>query len=162
MISLLCLIGTIIGDIIMIIITSVWTMAHRKSKQKEAIIKVLRRTSSHPTAEWIYEQARKEMPGIGLATVYRNLRSLKEAGEISEMHIFSDAARFDGNTNMHYHFCCDRCGKILDLDEPIDATIETKIARRTGLKVTGHHLELAGLCLDCQEAENDTGNSVQR
>jgi len=95
MISLLCLTETIAGDIIMIIITSVWTMAHRKSKQKEAIIKVLRRTSSHPTAEWIYEQARKEMPGIGLATVYRNLRSLKEAGEISEMHIFSDAARFD-------------------------------------------------------------------
>lgn len=127
------------------------------SKQKEAIVRVLRETSSHPSAEWIYEQVRKDMPDIGLATVYRNLRLLKEAGEISEIRTSCDGARFDHNTRRHYHFCCDVCGKILDLDEPVDATIETRIARRTGLRVTRHHLELGGVCLDCQELETNTG-----
>ena len=127
---------------------------NKRSKQREAIVRVLRSTSSHPTAEWIYEEVKKEIPNIGLATVYRNLRLLKEAGEVSEMGTSSDTAHFDGNTNDHYHFRCDRCGRILDLDEPIDTEIEARIARRTGLKVTHHHLELGGLCLGCQQLEN--------
>ena len=135
---------------------------NRKSKQREAIIRVLRGTSSHPSAEWIYEQVKKQLPNIGLATVYRNLRLLKEAGEVSEMHTSNETARFDGNTDVHYHFRCDRCGKILDLREPIDATIETRIARSTGLNVTRHHLELGGLCLECQSFEIHTDNRVQR
>jgi len=135
---------------------------NRKSKQREAIIRVLRCATSHPSAEWIYEQVKKEIPNIGLATVYRNLRLLKKAGEVSEMHTSNDTARFDGNTAVHYHFLCDRCGKILDLDEPIDATVETRIARSTGLEVTRHHLELGGLCLECQNLEIHTDNRAQR
>jgi len=125
----------------------------KKSKQREAIVRVLRSTSSHPSAEWIYEQVKKEIPNIGLATVYRNLRLLKESGEVSEILTSKATSRFDGNTNQHYHFRCDRCGQVLDLDEPIDTTIEAKIAKRTGLKVTHHYLELGGLCLDCQKLE---------
>ncbi|MFO7773731.1 MAG: transcriptional repressor [Dehalococcoidia bacterium] len=139
--------------IITIIIINIDVMINRQSKQREAIIKVLRSTSSHPSAEWIYQEVRKEMPEIGLATVYRNLRLLKEAGEVHEIHASHDTGRFDGNTSMHYHFYCDGCGKILDLDEPIDATIETRVARKTGLTVTRHNLELGGLCLDCQKRE---------
>lgn len=130
----------------------------RRSKQRQAIVKVLKGTSSHPSAEWIYEQVKKEMPKIGLATVYRNLRLMKEAGEVCEMHTSDDTARFDGNTSMHYHFYCDGCGKILDLDEPIDATIESRVARKTGLEVTRHHLELGGLCLDCQNPATHANN----
>lgn len=132
------------------------------SKQKEAIIKVLRETSSHPSAEWIYEQVRKDMPNIGLATVYRNLRVLKEEGEVLEIHTSGDGARFDGDTRAHYHFFCDRCGKILDLDESVDSMIETRVASRTGLRVTRHHLELGGVCLDCQELENRTDPCVRQ
>lgn len=118
-------------------------------------------TSSHPTAEWIYEQVRKEIPNIGLATVYRNLRLLKEAGEVSEIRTSHDKTHFDANTDMHYHFCCDSCGRILDLDEPIDRAIEARIAKRTGLKVTRHHLELGGLCLDCQKREAQRTGSTE-
>jgi Fe2+ or Zn2+ uptake regulation protein len=146
----------------MIIITKISMVVQKKSKQREAIVKVLKSTSAHPSAEWIYEKVKKEIPNIGLATVYRNLRLLKKGGEVSEMHASNDTARFDGNTNAHYHFYCDGCGKILDLDEPIDTTIEIRIARRTGLKVTRHHLELGGLCLDCQKLAIHADNRVQQ
>ena len=130
----------------------------KKSKQREAIIRVLRSTTSHPSAVWIYEEVKKEIPNVALATVYRNLRMLKQSGEISEVCVVDDTALFDGNTQQHYHFRCDRCGKVLDLDEPIDTTIETTIANKTGLKITHHHLELGGLCLDCQKLEPNEGN----
>jgi len=53
----------------------------KKSKQREVILRVLKRTSSHPTADWVYEQVRKEIPNISLGTVYRNLKSLKQEEE---------------------------------------------------------------------------------
>jgi len=134
----------------------------KDSKQRAAILRVLRSSSSHPSADWIYEQVKEELPGIGLATVYRNLKRLTEEGRIREMHRANDAARFDGNTATHYHFRCERCGRIVDLDEPVDDTIETRVARRTGLRVTGHHLELRGLCFDCHTLDSRTVNRVQQ
>lgn len=128
------------------------------SKQREAILRVLRNSSAHPSAEWLYEQVKEQLPGIGMATVYRNLRRLTEDGEVRELQRSSDAARYDGNTATHYHFHCERCGRILDLDEPVDPTIETRIAGRTGLKVTGHYLELRGLCLECGTSRSPTGD----
>lgn len=134
---------------------------HRKSKQKEAIIGVLKNTSSHPCADWIYEQVRKEIPNISLGTVYRNLRLLKEAGTLSEFGLSDGIARFDGNTRAHYHFRCDRCGRVFDLDEPVDKTIEARIARKTGFTVTNHRLELSGLCLDCQQRQETQKTSAR-
>ncbi len=127
-------------------------MTERTSTQRDAIVKVLMSTTTHPSAEWVYEQVRKEMPGIGLATVYRNLRLLRDEGSIQELPTRSAIARYDGNTCLHYHFYCHRCDRIIDLDEPIDATIESKVAANTGLEVTGHHMEFSGLCRECQQS----------
>jgi Fur family peroxide stress response transcriptional regulator len=52
----------------------------RKTKQKEAILRILKDTRSHPTADSIYEEVRKEIPHISKGTVYRNLRILQESG----------------------------------------------------------------------------------
>ena len=122
----------------------------RKSKQKEVILKVLRSTSSHPSADWVYEQVRKEIPNISLGTVYRNLRLLSESGEILELDYSSTPSRFNGNAQNHYHFRCDKCGRIFDLDEPVDKTIEDRVAQKAGFSVSRHRLELYGLCRDCQ------------
>ena len=69
----------------------------RKTKQRELILKTLRSTDTHPTADWIYEQVKKEMPNISLGTVYRNLGILKESGEILELNYGSKYSRYDGN-----------------------------------------------------------------
>ena len=54
---------------------------HRMTKQRKLILEVLRNTNTHPTADWIYEQVKKEIPNISLGTVYRNLRLLSEMGK---------------------------------------------------------------------------------
>jgi Fur family peroxide stress response transcriptional regulator len=136
--------------LIVIIVISIERTVNNRSKQRDAIVRVLRNTTSHPTAERVYEQVKKELPGVGLATIYRNLRLLSEAGEIAEIATKAGTNHFDGNAEQHYHFRCDRCGSIHDLDEPVDKAIEDRVATKTGFIVTGHYVELGGLCLSCQ------------
>ena len=107
---------------------------HRKSVQRETILRIIRKTKSHPAADWVYEQVRKEIPNISLGTVYRNLKSLTKEGQIKELESPGGLNRFDGNEMNHYHFRCEKCGHIFDLDEAVDHSIESRIARKTGLK----------------------------
>ena len=121
----------------------------KRTKQKEAILKVLRDTNSHPTADWIYTRVRKDIPNISLGTVYRNLKILKEKGEILELDLCGNLSRFDACTDDHYHFRCDNCYKVFDLDVPVDRDANKRVATNTGYKVTHHRLEFRGLCKDC-------------
>ena len=122
----------------------------RKSKQREAILRVVKGTTSHPAADWIYEQVRKEIPNISLGTVYRNLKLLKQEGEILELDFSNTLARFDGNIRNHYHFKCERCGRIFDVDEPLHKEIDKRISQKLGFKVFNHLLEFHGLCKECR------------
>ena len=122
----------------------------KRSKQKETILRVLRSTSSHPSADWIYDQVRREIPNVSLATIYRNLRLLRDTGCIRQVDLSGEHGHFDGNTGAHYHLRCEKCGCIIDLDEPVSRYIESRVAKKTGFKVTGHKLEVAGLCPACQ------------
>lgn len=126
----------------------------RKSKQREAILGLLKGTNSHPTADWIYEQVRKEIPNISLGTVYRNLKVLQQAGKILELDLAGTLSRFDGNTQNHDHFRCEQCGRIFNVDEPVDRGTDARVARETGFKVSYHRLEFRGLCKDCQSLQS--------
>lgn len=124
----------------------------RITKQKEAILRVLGGTNIHPTAEWIYEEVKKEIPNISLGTVYRNLRLLGESGEILQLDLCGSLSRFDCRTDNHYHFRCEGCGRVFDVDEPVDKNINERVAERTGFEVPCHRLEFRGLCQECQKS----------
>jgi len=125
-------------------------MIRRETKQREAILTILRHTDSHPTADWVYDEARKVMPNISKGTVYRNLKILREMGEISELNLSGTVSRYEGRQENHYHFRCEKCGRIFDLDEPVINELDERVARNTGFKVSHHQLEFRGLCGDCQ------------
>jgi Fur family transcriptional regulator, peroxide stress response regulator len=125
----------------------------RKSIQREAILRVIKNTTSHPGADWVYDQVREEIPNISLGTVYRNLRLLAERGEIRELDIPGSASRFDGSTSKHHHLICEKCGRVFDLDEAVDLKMETRIFKKTGFKVKRQYLKFIGLCSDCQKQE---------
>jgi len=122
----------------------------RNTKQREAILKYLRDTKSHPTADMIYDVVRKEIPNISKGTVYRNLQVLQESGQIAELNIKGTVSRYEIRQASHYHFRCEQCGRVFDVDEPVDKDIDERVAKRTGFKVTRHQLEFRGLCKDCQ------------
>ncbi|MBN1152787.1 MAG: transcriptional repressor, partial [Dehalococcoidia bacterium] len=104
----------------------------------------------HPSAEWVYSQVKRELPNISLGTVYRNLRRLTEAGEIASYESTGGVSRFDGCAATHYHFRCERCGAMIDIDEPVNTDLDRRVAAHTGLDIRCHVLEFRGLCRDCQ------------
>lgn len=122
----------------------------RRSKQREAILDFLRQTSSHPTAYHIYEAVKKEIPNISLGTIYRNLRLLRDEAEIMELDLAGSLSRFDGDLRSHYHFRCEQCGRVFDVDEPVDLERNGRVAKKTSFRVSHHILEFRGLCRDCQ------------
>ena len=122
---------------------------YRMTKQKRVILEVLKNTKSHPTADWVYDKVKKKIPNISLGTVYRNLNILKGQGEIIELSYGKGFSRFDGNASRHYHFTCEHCGRILDVDPPADMDIEKELSMQIGVKVNSHRLELYGSCPDC-------------
>jgi Fur family transcriptional regulator, peroxide stress response regulator len=124
---------------------------HRETKQKELIMLILGKTREHPTADWIYEQARQHMPHISKGTIYRNLAILLEEGKISELNLNGTVTRYEQKQMNHYHFRCEQCGKIIDLGNPVDTSLEKIIEQQTGFKVTHHQLEFRGLCKECQK-----------
>ncbi len=123
---------------------------NRKTKQKEVIMGVVKNTHCHPTANWVYEQVKQEIPNISLGTVYRNLKSLRQGGEIQELNFNGAMSRFDGTVQNHYHFRCERCERIFDLDEPVNKTLNDRIERKTDFKVVDHRLEFYGRCSNCK------------
>jgi len=124
----------------------------RNSEQRKAVLAVVRGTTCHPDAAWIYEQTRKEIPNISLGTVYRNLRHLINDGEILELET-GNYKRYDGNIQNHYHFKCARCHEIYDVDLELDnvININNEVAHKTGFIVTHHYLEFGGICKRCRE-----------
>ena len=66
------------------------------SRQRNLILDIVKNTTSHPTAEWVYQEAKKELPSIGIATVYRNLNTLVELGEVRRLSSGDGQDRFDG------------------------------------------------------------------
>ena len=123
----------------------------KKTKQRETILEILKNTKSHPTADEVYQKARQEIPHISKGTVYRNLKFLTERGEVIKIDTEGAEARYDARAENHYHFRCENCGKVFDVDIPVNAELDKKAAQKTGLDITHHVLEFRGLCSECQK-----------
>jgi Fur family peroxide stress response transcriptional regulator len=125
----------------------------KRSKQREKILELLRSTGSHPTASWLYDRLKKEFPDLSMGTVYRNLNILIEQGLVRKIEFGSTFDRYDANINPHYHFICERCGAIIDLNLPMYEEINKRVEETTSLKAKRHRIEFFGLCDNCL-AEN--------
>lgn len=129
----------------------------RKSRQRDAILRVVKNTTTHPAADWIYQQVRREVPNISLGTVYRNLNSLVETGQIVRLDMGGAATQYDGNCADHFHARCENCGTIIDVFIPVTHIINDKVTAATGFRITHCTLSARGLCPAClQESGSAT------
>jgi Fur family transcriptional regulator, peroxide stress response regulator len=135
---------------ILIIIGTGTDIMRRETKQRAAILRILRKTRSHPTADWIYEEVKKEISNISKGTVYRNLQVLKEDGGITELKFNGTLSRYEAKLESHYHFRCEQCERVFDIDGPVNNELNEKVAKRTGFKISYHQMEFRGLCQECQ------------
>lgn len=117
------------------------------SKQREAILQVLRSTDTHPTAQWVYEQVRKTLPRISLGTVYRNLTRLRDEGVILGIAVGDGYEHFDGDASPHIHLHCRRCHRIADVRLSDDTPRKAAIA--AGFIPDNEVYIIYGICGDC-------------
>ena len=122
----------------------------RMTPQRSIILEELRKAKTHPTADEVYARVRRRLPRISLATVYRNLDLLAQAGLIQMVELGGCPRRYDGWVDDHFHVRCTACGKVGDLTDGLLARSRERVEKLSGYDITGHHLEFTGLCPDCK------------
>ena len=132
-------------------------MALKKSKQRDMIKAFLMGRKDHPTADIVYMNVRQQNPNISLGTVYRNLTLLADIGEIQRLRVGTGVDHFDADTSPHYHFVCNDCGSVIDLEmKSIESIIDTASAAFDGI-IAGHVTYFYGTCSSCtKEAQQQT------
>lgn len=122
----------------------------RHSEKRDAMLKLMRGTKCHPTADWIYRGMKHLYPNISLGTVYRNLNQLCEEGLVIRVGVVDGQERFDADVSPHAHFFCRKCGVVLDLPDnaPTHAYVSS-LSRQYGFVVDSHEFKLHGLCGGC-------------
>ncbi|WP_397316905.1 peroxide-responsive transcriptional repressor PerR [Ornithinibacillus gellani] len=123
----------------------------RITPQRHAVLDYLLNSMVHPTADEIYKALEGRFPNMSVATVYNNLRVLREIGLVRELTYGDSSSRFDCNTTDHYHIICEECDKIVDFHYPTLDEVESLAEQVTGFKVSHHRLELYGVCEECQK-----------
>lgn len=124
-------------------------MTLKHSRQREEIKNFLITRHDHPTADIVYMNVKKSYPNISLGTVYRNLSLLADIGEVSRIRMGDGVDRFDADTTRHFHFICNDCGDVQDLElENIDSIKEKAEANFDG-KITGFVTYFQGTCAGC-------------
>lgn len=124
---------------------------YRYSRQRERLLEVLRATTSHPTATWLYDTIKSEFPRLSLGTVYRNLAILVDQGLIQKIDAGSTFDRFEAKTEPHYHLICRKCGKISDFEEHFFPEIDDEIRQSIDFDIEGHRIDFFGTCSDCRQ-----------
>ena len=127
------------------------------SRQRETILKVLRSTNSHPTAGWIYEKVREQIPNISLGTVYRNLTELSQSGEILSIDVRDGQEHYDGDKSPHLHLKCTCCNSIEDAvlnNDPL-----TQLALEMGFDPNVSVYVIYGTCKNCKKNESFIGGN---
>ena len=120
----------------------------RFSKQRDLILNIVQDTRTHPTADYVYEKARNELPNVSLGTVYRNLGQLVENNQLKSLNIDS-TIHYDAFLDDHQHFQCKSCNRVFDIELNTKDFV-SQVESNTNHIIDGCQIHLVGICNDCQ------------
>jgi Fe2+ or Zn2+ uptake regulation protein len=126
---------------------------YRETSQRLVLHRVLRELGRHATAEEVLQAAAAHLPGLALPTVYATLDLFEQLGVARRIDGAGTAVLYDPRTDAHHHFRCRRCGRVLDVDAPVDERRLMSAARAAGLEVDGVEITLRGVCGDCEPGQ---------
>ncbi len=124
----------------------------KTTQQREAIVDAFLRSSGHVALEDLLASARRKHPGVGLATVYRTVKLLEEAGIAAARHFGPGQTLYEiaeGRAH-HDHLICDSCGFITEFESDQIEELQDGLAQKLGFNVLRHRHELFGLCEKAQ------------
>lgn len=128
---------------------------NRLTPQRVAIATAIVSHPGHPTVEQLHREILKDFPTTSLATVYKTVHLLKEAGQVLELSFGDLGNRYDGlRPYPHPHLICTRCGAIKDSEIAGFDHIVAQLAGPAGFAVESHRFDLFGLCSSCRKMDS--------
>src|SRR5881397_120291 len=124
------------------------TSGFRFTPQREHVYRVLLGERDHPTAEQVFMRAKKGMPDISMATVYNCLDTLVKCGLVKEVNVDRAAMRYCPNMREHWHFRCDMCGGVYDIDLPASRP-RPEVKFPKGFQPIAYEISVRGACPNC-------------
>jgi len=125
----------------------------RMTKQRAAIVEALARGAFRSAQDW-HDLLRHDGSSIGLATVYRALQALADAGDVDAVLTESGETlyrRCDAGASHHHHLRCRECGAAEDIDIPTFEAWAADVAAQHGYARIEHTVELTGVCNRCAQ-----------
>ncbi|MGA2382582.1 MAG: Fur family transcriptional regulator [Gemmatimonadales bacterium] len=124
----------------------------RVTVQRRRIFEALCDRTDHPAPDQVYAAVNDTLPGVSRTTVYRVLDTLVRAGVLAKACSPSAARRVDSRTSRHHHLVCQRCDRLIDVDdEAVEHRIRAPDVRRRGFAIHGYSIYFTGLCAACQK-----------
>ena len=122
----------------------------RSTKQRKAVAEVLATISKFSSAQEVHSILISRGEKVGLATVYRTLQALAETGAIDVLKNDGEALYRACSNDHHHHLVCTGCNKTTEISAPEVEIWTEKIAREQGYLISGHTIEVFGLCKNCR------------
>ncbi len=127
---------------------------YRLTPQRELIVEAIAHSGRHMTAEEVLDVVRQKTEAVNIATVYRTLDLLVEKGlatrtDLGEGRVVYATVRH----GPHIHLVCRRCGRVLEADAALLASLTNAIREQYHFCCDTGHLALTGLCEDCEQRE---------
>lgn len=122
----------------------------RPTPQRVAIIEALDGKDRAVTAQDLHDELRGR-GAPGLATVYRTLRALAEAGTAETFEAEPGELAYKlCEVVHHHHLICESCGQVVTIPSCEVEDWAAAVAKRRGFRVTGHRADVYGLCANCR------------
>jgi len=123
----------------------------RATRQRVGVLRLLRRSRSHPTALDVHRELRKQQPQVSQKTVYEILDALVAARLATRICEAGEAGRYEAGAEPHYHARCRVCGRLFDLPARADGYIRGRTHLPEGFAVEQIRVTLEGRCLRCRD-----------
>ncbi|MBD5653980.1 MAG: transcriptional repressor, partial [Candidatus Eremiobacteraeota bacterium] len=122
-------------------------IVERDTKQKRAIRDAFESSGRPLSTEEAFDAAQRNIDGLGIATVYRSIKTLLEDGWLTSIDVPGAGTLYElAGKAHHHHFSCTACSRVYELD---GCDADVSIALPHGFRATGHDVTIYGLCRQC-------------
>jgi len=129
----------------------------RSTRQKKALAKVIAESESFLSAQEIFTMLRTNGENVGLTTIYNQLRSLSDQGELDVIKSESGETLYRrcNSDRHHHHLICRRCGTSIEIEPPGFEEWAEKVSSENGFSDIAHVIEITGICKKCSLSEKN-------
>jgi Fe2+ or Zn2+ uptake regulation protein len=121
----------------------------RATSQRVVMHRLLRDRNRHVSAEELLSEASQRLPGVSLPTVYATLELFEQLGVVRRVNGGGGTLVWDTRADAHHHMICRDCGRIEDMETPLDLDRARRSAARSGFRPDRAEVVVSGLCAHC-------------